>query len=149
MIPLWMAASLALAAPGTPAWADPSSCDPDRPKHCAAPLQRGQAAPFDGQLLTPELAIDLGLKADGCEGRVALEVDYAKRAAAVELGLEQQLRRIDQDACRQAQALWEKRYAEAIEPPPLYERPWFIAGVTFVVTVAAGSLAIWGAGQLR
>lgn len=145
----WLAASLALAAPGAPPEPDPRYCDPGEPRHCATALQRGQQAPFGGQLLTDDLAVSLGLKADGCDARVAIEVDFAKRAAGVDLGLERQLRSIDQESCKAATSLLQERLKQAYEPPPLYERPWFVASVTFVLTVGAGSLAIWGAGQLR
>jgi hypothetical protein len=110
------------------------------------PLQKGQAALFDGQLMTPELAIILGLKADGCDARTALEVDFAKKSAGVELKLEKELRQIDQDSCKTATSFLQDRLEGAA--PPWYERPWFVAGVTFVLTVTAVSLAIWGAGQL-
>lgn len=128
---------------------DQRYCDPGEPRHCAVGLQEGQKAPFAGQLLSDDLAVSLGLKADGCDARLAIEVDFAKRAAGVELGLERQLRAIDQDACKQATALLQRRLEEALAPPPVYERPWFVATVTAVLTVTAGSLAIWGAGQLR
>lgn len=146
---LWVVASLALAAPGAPGEPDPRFCDQDQPKHCAMPLQRGQAAPFEGQLLTTELAIDLGLKADSCAARVALEVDFAKKTAGVDLDLEKRLREVDRVACNSATSILQKRLEAAYEPVPFYERPWFVATVTTVLVVTAGSLAVWGAGQLR
>jgi hypothetical protein len=105
-------------------------------------------APYAGQLLTPELAADLGVKADGCDGRIAQEVDFTKRVAAIDLNLAQQLRAIDKIACDHAVSILTRAHEAAIEPPPIYERPWFVASVTFILTVAAGSLAVRGASQL-
>jgi len=149
MLTLWMAASFALAAPGAAPSPDPGYCDPDDPKRCAQPLQRGQPAPWDGQLLTPELALDLGLKVDGCAAKLQLELDFANKSADIELNLEKQLRQIDQTACQESRATLQRQIDEALQPPPFYERPWFVASVTAILTVTAASLVIWGAGQLR
>jgi hypothetical protein len=143
---LWMAAISLLAAPGAPSGVDPGFCDQDQPSHCSTPIQRGQAAIFEGQLLTTDLAITLGMKAANCDARIALEVDFAKKMAEVDLVLEKKLREIDGKSAVDSIQLMQKRLDEAVVP--VYERPWFVAGVTFVLTVGAFSLAVWGAGQL-
>ena len=128
---------------------DPQFCDPQDPRHCAVGLQEGQKAPFTGQLLSNDLAVQLGLKADGCDARLAVEVDFAKRTAQVETDLAKHLHEIDRDACKATTTVLHDRLRQAMEAQPFYERPWFVATVTAVLTVGAGSLAIWGAGQLR
>jgi hypothetical protein len=144
----WIAASFALAAPGASQSPTSTTCDPDEPKHCAAPLQRGQAAPFDGQLLTPELAVSLGLKADQCDARVTLEADFCKKAADLERSYAEYIAEVDEEAAVQRNAVCQKQLETALAVP-LIERPWLVATITAVLTVTAGSLAVWSAGQLR
>lgn len=56
------------------ALAEEPTCAPDFPSRCSAPIEAGQAAPFSGQVLTPNLAIFLGQSTNNCEGRIALAV---------------------------------------------------------------------------
>lgn len=128
---LSLIAVLVLAAP---------VCDPSDPSKCSAPLTKGVIAPFDGQLLTPALAVDLGLKAQFCDARIGLEVEHARALAKVDLDLERQLRAIDAVKARATDEVL-RQQLEAVTPP-VYERPWFVATVATVVTVAAYALAM-------
>ena len=114
-------------------------CDPDDPTKCSAPLAQGAVAPFSGQLLTPSLAIDLGLKAQFCDARIGLEVGHAKALLQVDLDSERRLRQVDAAAADAARALLMRRLEEV---SPWYERPWFVAGVATLGTVAAYALAM-------
>jgi len=110
------------------------------------PIPRGVATPFSGQLLTPKLAITLGLKAQYCDARAALDVDHAKALMQVDLDSERRLRAIDADAAKAAQELLLKRLEEG---NPWFERPWFVAGVAIVTTVASYALAMKSVEWLR
>jgi len=122
-------------------------CDAQDPTRCAAPINKGDVAPFDGQILTPALAIVLSQKAERCEATHKLEVDYAKRLSDNDLELERmrgavdvETHRLEADAC--------KRHLEAALPP-WYAHPIFVATVASVLTSGAFTLAIIGAGKLR
>lgn len=121
-------------------------CDPNAPKNCATGLQRGQAAPFSGQLLSADLALNLGLKAEYCDARLTLEVDRAKALLQLDLDSERRLRAIDAEGAKAAQELLLKRLAEAT---PWYERPWFVASAAVLGTVAAYALAMKSADWIR
>lgn len=133
-----------------PAFAQ-ADCDPDDPSRCAQPLQKGQPAPFDGQLLTPALAIALGLKADRCDAYAALEASRAAELANIDKRLLERLRELDQKTCDQQTNLLQKRLDDALaaQGGPWFERPEFVVPVTFVATTAVWFLAIKGASLLH
>jgi hypothetical protein len=115
-------------------------CDPSDPSKCSAPLTQGAVAPFAGQLLTPALAVDLGLKAQFCDARIGLEVEHARALVRVDLDLERQLRAIDTlKAAATADVL--RQQMDAVSPR-VYERPWVVAIVTAIVVVSAYALAM-------
>lgn len=64
-------------------WKTSAARADEAPDLRAVPLQAGEPAPFDGQLLTPELAIRLGQKAEGCEERINIEVRRVEALAVV------------------------------------------------------------------
>lgn len=116
-----------------PVRAQETICDPDQPSHCARPLQKGEEAPFSGQLLSTELSLDLGLKADFCEEKLKLELDFQKKTLGLDLNLERQLRENDRKAWEVERALLAKRLEEA-QAGHWYEHPAFVATVTAVLT---------------
>lgn len=115
-------------------------CDPDDPSKCSAPMLSGAVAPFAGQLLTPALAVDLGLKAQFCDARIGLEVEHARALVRVDLDLERQLRAID-TVKADATAGVLRQQLDTVSPR-VYERPLFVAIVTAVVVVGAYALAM-------
>ena len=121
-------------------------CDPDKPENCAQHMLKGQSAPFAGQLLTPSLAIDLGLKADRCDYLIQIEIDYEKEVAETKLKLERQLREsserhhvLEMEAMQREVNRWKD-----VADVSFYERPWFVAMLT---TIVIGGLLV-GAGQV-
>jgi hypothetical protein len=100
---------------------------------------RGSAAAFSGQLLTPKLAITLGLKAQYCDARAALDVEHVRALMQVDLDSERRLRAIDNEASKKAQELLEKKLADG---NPIFERPIFVAAVTTAIVVSAYALAM-------
>jgi len=116
-----------------PVQAAETICDPDQPSRCATPLKASEPAPYAGQLLSPPLAIDLGLKADFCEEKLKLELDFQKKTLGLDLDLERQLRENDREAWDAEKALLQKRLEEA-QAGHWYEHPVFVATVAAVLT---------------
>ena len=108
-------------------------------------LGAGEAAPFAGQLLTPELAIALGQKAAGADVRLRLEVATATRTAAIELRYALALAQADLHAATASAALQRDR-AELAEAayvatqPGVFDHPlfWVLVGVAAM----AGAFAL-------
>lgn len=118
-------------------------CDPQDPEKCSVGLKSGDSAPFDGQLLTPKLAIDLGQKADSFKLRLDLEVKFQTRLLQIDLDLQKSLRENDRKAFDLERKLLMDRLKEA-HNRPWYESPAFVAVVTAVGVV----LVFVGAGYV-
>lgn len=114
-----------------------SICDGE---YCATPLQKGEAAPYKGQLLTPKLALDLGLKAEFCDSRLNLELNFQKKNLGLDFSLAQEKFKIAKEAWEEKETLLLKRLRE-IHSRPFYEHPVFVATVTVICTI----LIFWGA----
>lgn len=100
-------------------------------------LERGERAPYGGELLPPAFVLAL------LEDHAALDVSRAQAAqAVVDLEAERELRAVDRteaDAIRTAD-LTALRRVEAlaralVEPPSWYERPSFVVPATATVTL--------------
>ena len=124
------------------------TCDEANPKQCTVYLQKADVTPYAGMLLTVDLAVKLGQKADKCDAVIQIERDYQKQKDDVALNLERQMHQIDTEQAKQSMDAMKKRYEQMIEIP-LIERPWIVAGTTVIVTTAAIVLAIWAASKLR
>lgn len=109
---------------------------------CAAPILKGEAAPFDGQVLTTELAIKLGQKADFCDKRLAIELSRATQLADIELEKMRALRKIDEDAHAEQLRIMQKKVDAALDRP-FWREPWFVALTTATVTLAAAVGVGW------
>lgn len=83
----------------------------------AIPIDKGQPAPFSGQLLDVESAIKLGQMAKGCDIRLDIELDRLSRLHQAEI-----------DAIR----------------PKWYEHPVFVVGVTVVAVVGLVGITAYG-----
>lgn len=106
-------------------------CAPDFPTRCAASIQSGDPAPFDGQVLTPDMAIFLGQSANACGERIAAEVartsSTAKADRARDLAIvlaDMRVVEVERDAYKRAASV------------PLIEKPVVVATITAVVMVA-------------
>lgn len=87
-------------------------------------MAEGEPAPFAGQLLSTELALELGLKAERCEALGKLELGYQERRCALE-----------KKALRAGMQAAER---------PLPQQTWFVATVTSVGWL----VVIFGVGYL-
>jgi len=109
-------------------------CYPSDPKKCSTGLKTGDSAPYDGQLLTPKLAIELGQKAESFDARLKLELDFKTKTLQIDLELEKSLRENDRESFNLERTLLMKRLAEA-SSRPWYESPVFVATATVVGVV--------------
>lgn len=116
-------------------------CDPEQPSHCSAAMTAGQVAPFDGQLVSPDLAITLGQRAEHCDARIGLEADRVRGLERAEAQLCRRMAVIDKAAAGERERLLQEAL-EACEGTPWWESPPFVAAVTAVVTTAA-LLGVW------
>lgn len=125
-----------LESPGRAGDILPPVCVPGDPTQCSQPLDKGQCAPFQGQLLSTTLAINVGQKASFCDDRLKLELTHTKALAEIDLSLEKQLRANDRVTWETEKKLLLERLEEAKASPPWYTHPLFVATVTVVVTGA-------------
>jgi hypothetical protein len=110
----------------------PKTCSVDKPGHCVQPLEKGEVAPFTGQLYTVELALDHSDIVHNFKQRLKLEASHLQAGFAIRLQGARRFREIDAEASKAR----EKLYLDAIEDasPSWYERPAFMIPVTIVVT---------------
>ena len=109
-------------------------CCPSDPKKCSTGLKTNESAPYDGQLLTPKLAIELGQKAESFDARLKLELDFKTKTLQIDLNLERNLRKNDNDSHKLQMDMMMKRLEEA-HSRPWYEHPAFVATATVVGVV--------------
>lgn len=126
-------------------------CVDTEQKKCVSALKKGQPAPFDGQLLSPRLAAEQAVAAASVEDRLRIEREYLAEIAATKLKLEQEMRVLDVEVEKEKNKLYEREIVElykqleearAEDDDPFYERPWFVASATAVVT----ALVIYASG---
>lgn len=140
---------LALAASSFAQAAEPEPvCDPGDPAKCATPMERGDTAPYSGQLLTPTLAIGLGQKADSCEKRWKLKLEHDLSLVRIQLDLETQKHQIDVEVRDQQIQLLTQRLKEATAEP-WYEHPAFVSAAAVVITVAVTVAIFYAAVEIR
>lgn len=110
----------------------PKICSRDKPGHCVQPLEKGEPAPFTGQLYTIEMALDHSEIVHNFQNRLKLEMGHLRDGFTIRLQGEQRLRELDVETAKAR----EKLYLEAIEDasPHWYERPAFVIPVTIAVT---------------
>lgn len=123
--------------PDCAAAAEPQ-CDPRYPQHCEQRLAAGEAAAFAGHLLTPALALSLGMKAEGSQRVIDLEVEYARKELQLELTYQEGLRKSDAKAHAEAMAAMvaDRDRWRRLARTPFYKEPWFVSTVTVVVVGA-------------
>lgn len=114
-------------------------CDPDRPTWCSAPIQAGQPSPFDGQVLTVPLAIDIGQKANDCAARTAIEVSRAQRQGEVEVAHARQIEAIEVKACEAEKEVIKRNCDPDV---PIWEHP-LVVGTFASAATAVLMVAVW------
>ena len=104
------------------------ACDPERPTFCAVEVEKGAPALFKGQLLTTDLAIELGLKAEYADELAKREVRHVWDLASVEIKrAEEKQQASAEEAARLASIL---KVTSGAEPPApgLLEQPVVLVG---------------------
>lgn len=117
---------------------------------CAVPLRIGGVAPFAGQLLTPELALQLAQGADSCAQRAEADKKRLLAEATIERQRLMDSAKVDTETLRGAlmscsSALDEARLA-------LRQRsPWYLSPALWlpVVAVASAGVVVWASGSGR
>lgn len=129
---LWL--HMACAAPA------PMVCQDNNQELCAAPVSQGEPCPFNGELITYKLALDLKQKADHC----AVELREQKKADAADLQLQlktdQALRRGDQQQFDATMVGCQKQLQEQQKlinrcEPPWWQKPAFVVPVVAFATM--------------
>lgn len=118
-------------------------CDTSNPKKCVQTLREGELAPFDGDLLTPEMSVDLGQKAFWCDERLQLKLDVATEKLRIDLKAARDILANNDAFHKKEIHLLTERLKEA-HRTPFYKEPIFVASVSVVLTI----LAVYGASQL-
>lgn len=129
-------------------------CDPVNPLQCSAPAIKGSPALLDGQVLTVDLAIALGQKADASDALVRIEVAKQKKLDQIDLVLQTALNKADLTVSTASTAAqkkqteyWEDRAKKAEEKlfqgPPFYERAWFGFTAGIVITLVVVGVTAW------
>ena len=109
-------------------------CNPQDPTKCSQPLNEGDEAPFAGQLLTTDLAIELGQRADGCDQRLKLSLDYQQRITNLELDYTKKSQALQLETMQTKVDLLQKQL-EVATATPWYKSPLFVASVSIIATV--------------
>jgi hypothetical protein len=110
-------------------------CDGENFSMCAQPLLKGEKAPFDGQLLTPELAISLSQRAMAFDSQLEIELERSQKLHDIEMNYQRDISNLDKEASKKQIKLLEKRLNEVVKIP-WYQKPAFVAITSCVATVA-------------
>ena len=108
-----------------------AECSIKNPTHCSQDLEEGDIAPFSGQLLTPDLAINLGQKSLYFKDRLKIEVDKKTGTFQAKINKLEALRDSDQITFDQK----EKAYLREIDRlDSLWREPIVVAiGTTLAI----------------
>ena len=103
----------------------------------AVDLEQGKPAPFTGKLLTTQLALNLGMKAEKCAATAKLELDRVNFLCDADKSRLTQLAALESQRCRDHLGFCERQLVKLNQPLPWYRSPtlWFAVGV--VTTVGA------------
>lgn len=120
-------------------------CDPKDPNKCAQPLNRGEIAPFPGQLLTTGMAISQAIKAHDCDEVTRDAVEEKVVISNLQQDGLRRLREIDNQAAANAETLLKTQLQEAYKAAERrwWEHPGVWVGVGFLVGVAAAVGAVY------
>lgn len=122
----------------------PENCEPGKPFNCAESLDTGDKAGFSGILVTPALAAELYVTRESQPKKIQLAVTATAAWWGVKLDAEKDRRRVDNEAAEKREKKLTEHYEQRLDDvrPSWYERPWFVATVATVGTLAAVALSI-------
>lgn len=116
-------------------WAGVPVCDPGNSKKCAVELKQGEPAPFTGQLLTPELAIDLAQKPLYLEELHKLDLARTSSIGRMALEHERELHRIDTTRWQREAELYRNLYESRVGERSWWDQPVIIASGAILCTI--------------
>lgn len=97
-------------------------------------INKGEPAPFDGDLYPIDVSIRFGLAVEHCLERSAAELDYQRKLTDIEIAKTQAIATASTDTdARRIQLL----HAQLDEANAWYRSTPFVAAVTATITVAA------------
>lgn len=103
----------------------PIECAPGWPTRCVVEIRAGEKARFDGQLMTPDLAIHLGQAAEGCRAITQAAVTATAAVAQEDKKRDDRIWRAKLRVVEIERDAW-KRASQR----PWLEHPVVVAGVT-------------------
>ena len=112
------------------------------------PLEVGEAAPFTGQLLTPDLASKLGSKAELCSIKAEVEREHRNRMCLAKVDYIENVNVIRSRALLDKIEVLESALASSQrgQEIPFWDEPGFVWPVALVIGTAVGvGLAFGGA----
>lgn len=110
----------------------------------AVPLERGEPAPFAGQLLPPWLALELA--DDSCPERRKADQVMHQEILRVRVDEQKALRESDKLAAAERERLLND---ELDRQTSVQRQPWFVATITGAIIVTGLVLSMWGYNELR
>ena len=119
----------------------------DGAKLCAVPVAAGQPAPYDGQLLTPDLALHLGQQAEGCDARLRLLTNRMGQEAGIEQRRLRSLGAAEINTLRTALLDCDHALTE-VQQALRQQHPWWRSPALWlpVVAVASAGVTAWALG---
>lgn len=112
-------------------------CRKSHPSRCTAGMYAKEKAPFDGVLMTGDLAAYLYLTEKNEQKRIDLAVKKATELKDLEIQHQKDLREIDKEAFEEKLQIKDEAHAQQLElvRRPWYEHPAFIIPVTVAATI--------------
>lgn len=111
----------------------------------AVPLEAGEPAPFDGQLLPTELAITIGGKAADCDAYAAADLKLATETAALKIAHQKDLTKGQRERGDEFKALAEK---EAEKADSVWRSSLLVSAASVAATLAMVAITGWALGQV-
>lgn len=115
-------------------------CTPGKPDHCVVGIEKGQVAPYGGQLMTHQMAVSIGLKLEFETKKLQLELEKTKMLLGIEIQKEKDLRISDNKFCEEQKKILRKQ----IETP-FFEHPVVVA----IITAAAVIGTVYVTAQIK
>jgi hypothetical protein len=121
-------------------------CREGAPEFCSAPILRGEVSPFDGQVLTTEMAIEQSQAARHCDKHTEIHVKRVADRADHQKRLLERLHALDTASYERQVKYLTERIEEAQKAS---ERPWYehpLIWTTIGAAMAVG--AMWGGAKI-
>jgi hypothetical protein len=128
------------------AWPAVASGEEESPEDEVVPIERGDRAPFSGQLFPTELAIQMGFRIERLELRLQADVQRERDSCEVRLGFEGRRLELEQQRREfEIEQLTERVQEQHEELLEAQEVPWYRTwGFAFGMGIVASLLLVGG-----